>query len=125
MGRKCLPVVTDVSRKSDVVVMADKTMKEFSKIDVLVCNAGIGGASVPVVDMEEKDWDECIAINLKGTFLCCQAALKYMIPRRRGRIITISAIRAPLWIHQSKSLCVCKTCDLGTFESLGRRGWTV
>lgn len=94
MGRKCLPVVTDVSRKSDVVAMADKTIKEFSKIDILVCNAGIGGAVAPVVDMEEKDWDECIAINLKGTFLCCQAALKYMIPRRRGRIITISTIGA-------------------------------
>ena len=94
MGRKCLPIVADVARKSDVVAMVDNTIKEFSKIDVLVCNAGIGGVVVPVVDMKEEDWDECITINLKGTFLCCQAALKYMIPRRTGRIITISAIGA-------------------------------
>ncbi len=94
IGKKCLPIVTDVSKKSDVVAMVDETVKEFSKIDVLVCNVGIAGVAAPVVDMEEKDWDECIAINLKAAFLCCQAVLKYMIPRRRGRIITISAIGA-------------------------------
>jgi len=91
-GGKCLPIVTDISKKSDVEAMVNKTIKEFSKIDVLICNASIGGPISPVVDLDEKDWDEVMAINLKGTFLCCQAALKQMIQRKTGRIITISSI---------------------------------
>ena len=92
MGGRCLPIVTDISKKVDVEAMVDKTIKEFSKIDVLVCNASIGGPVSPVVDLDEKDWDEVMAINLKGTFLCCQAVLKQMIPKKTGKIITISSI---------------------------------
>ena len=92
MGRRCLPILADISKKRDVEAMVDKTIGEFSKIDVLICNASIGGPVSPVVNIDEKDWDEVMAINLKGTFLCCQAVLKQMIPRKTGRIITISSI---------------------------------
>ena len=92
MGRRCLPILADISKKRDVEAMVDKTIGEFSKIDVLICNASIGGPVSPVVNIDEKDWDEVMATNLKGTFLCCQAVLKQMIPRKTGRIITISSI---------------------------------
>jgi NAD(P)-dependent dehydrogenase (short-subunit alcohol dehydrogenase family) len=65
----------------------------FGKIDILVNTAGnykIG----PVVDMKESDWDAIIAVHLKGLFACTQAALRYMIEQKSGRIINITSSAA-------------------------------
>jgi NAD(P)-dependent dehydrogenase (short-subunit alcohol dehydrogenase family) len=62
----------------------------FGKIDILVNTAG-NYKVAPTVDMKESDWDSIIAVHLKGVFSCTQAALKYMIKQKSGRIINITS----------------------------------
>jgi NAD(P)-dependent dehydrogenase (short-subunit alcohol dehydrogenase family) len=93
LGRRSLPLSVDVSIKSQVQNLMDRTIEEFGKIDILVNNAGIGRRS-PIVDMSEEDWDAVINVNLKGVFLCIQAAARHMIKRSHGKIINISSIVA-------------------------------
>ncbi len=70
--------------------MVKKTLTAFGKVDILVNNAGIIKVG-NVVDITEKDWDEVLAVNLKGVFLCSKAVAPCMIERRSGKIINISS----------------------------------
>jgi NAD(P)-dependent dehydrogenase (short-subunit alcohol dehydrogenase family) len=73
--------------------MVAETVGAFGKIDILVNNAGIIGPTVNVVDMDARQWNEALAINLTGGLLAAKHALKHMIPRRSGTIIGISSER--------------------------------
>jgi len=94
LGCNTLVVRANVARASEVQQMVGAVTDKFGRLDVLVNNAGI----YPVKDLmslTESDWDETIDINLKGVFLCTQAAAKAMIERDQGgSIINISSIEA-------------------------------
>jgi len=99
VGRRSLVVQTDISKKADVENMVQRTMDEFGKIDILVNNAGIGDAldgKMPpwLIDFPEDHWHKIVDIDLNAVFLCCQAAGKRMIERKRGSIINISSMSA-------------------------------
>jgi len=89
LKRKTIYVKTDISKKSEVENLIKETIKNFKKIDILVNNAGI---YIPgnTIDFPEESWEKTMNINLKGPFLCSQAALKYM--KRGSSIINISSI---------------------------------
>lgn len=90
-GGQAFAVPADVSSAADVGALVDTVMDRHGRLDVLVNNAGIY-LSAPVVEMTEADWDLTIAIDLKGVFLCSQAAARRMAPQRWGRIINITSI---------------------------------
>ncbi|MDP3026411.1 MAG: SDR family NAD(P)-dependent oxidoreductase [Nanoarchaeota archaeon] len=89
LKRKAIYVKADISNKKQVENLIAETIKNFKKIDILVNNAGI---YVPgnVLDLPEESWDKTMSINLKGPFLCSQAALKYM--KKGASIINISSV---------------------------------
>jgi 3-oxoacyl-[acyl-carrier protein] reductase len=80
----------DVTRVEEVSRMFKKILDQFQRLDVLVNNAGIIRDGHMML-MSEKDWDEVIDTNLKGTFHCCRAALRPMIGQKRGRIINLAS----------------------------------
>ncbi|WP_180954497.1 SDR family NAD(P)-dependent oxidoreductase [Bacillus sp. V5-8f] len=86
-------VVADVSKKSDVLRMMEHVVEKHGRIDILVNNAG-GSLHTPRVleEIEEEDWDKVLGVNLKGTFLASQAAVRYMKQNGGGRIINMSSI---------------------------------
>jgi len=90
LGRKVVTVEVDVSKKQDVTRLIHAAIENFSKVDILVNNAGIA-LRVSLMEMSEEDLDRVLDVNLKGTFLCIQAASKYMIQRGYGKIINISS----------------------------------
>ncbi|MCL5069921.1 MAG: SDR family oxidoreductase [Actinobacteria bacterium] len=90
---KTLALRVDVSNKKSVDSMIKKTIDEFGQIDILVNNAGTQKPT-PFLDFTEELWDRIIDINLKGTFLCSQAAAKEMVKRKYGKIINISSCSA-------------------------------
>lgn len=94
MGRKAVPIKADVSSKDQVDTMVREAVKEFGTIDILVNNAGIGGCSRLVKDIPEDSWDQVMAINLKGVFLCCQAVVPIMIKKKKGKIVNIASLAA-------------------------------
>ena len=91
-GVEALPLQVDVTRSERLRHMARQVMADFGQIDILVNNAGITGRTVPMVELNEQDWDQVMDLNLKGVFLCCQAVLGYMIERRYGKIVNVASI---------------------------------
>jgi NAD(P)-dependent dehydrogenase (short-subunit alcohol dehydrogenase family) len=93
MGRQCLAIVTDQAAPEQIRGMVDKTLERFGRVDVLVNNAGIGGPSISVADMDLEAWNQTLTINLTGAMLCAKYVLKNdMIPRKSGNIVNISSI---------------------------------
>ena len=88
-------IKTDVSNKNDVINMVNIVMERFNKIDILVNNAG-GALHTPNVlsEIEEKDWDLVMNVNLKGVFFCCQQVIPKMVQQKQGVIVNISALAA-------------------------------
>ncbi len=91
LGRRALVVPTDVRDEDSVRRMVERTLDAFGKIDILVNMAGITGPiETPVQDVKVEDWDEVLAVNLRGTFLCVKHVLPAMLARRRGKIVNIA-----------------------------------
>lgn len=91
MKGEALAIKCDVSQKAEVDEMVQKTIERFGKIDILVNNAGICQFK-PFLELTEQDWDRTLNINLKGYFLCAQAAAKEMLKQKSGAIINIASI---------------------------------
>jgi NAD(P)-dependent dehydrogenase (short-subunit alcohol dehydrogenase family) len=89
LKKKAIYVKTDISNKREVENLISETIKQFKKIDILVNNAGIF-ITGNTLDFSEGNWDKTMSINLKGYFLCSQAALKHM--KKGSSIINISSV---------------------------------
>ena len=90
MGRKAVAVKGNVAIKADVERIILAAVENFGKIDILVNNAGVSKPNM-LYKMTEEQWDEVIDIHLKGPFLCIQAASKYMMERKYGKIINVTS----------------------------------
>jgi len=90
-GGEAMAIKCDVSKEQEVDEMMKKTIKKWGKIDILVNNAGICQFK-PFLELTEEEWDRTININLKGYFLCAQAAAKAMAKQKSGAIINIASV---------------------------------
>ena len=97
--------------------MVDKTISKFGQIDILINAAGIITVST-VAEMEERDWDRVMDVNVKGVFLCCKAALPHMIDRGWGRIINIASIAGKMGRPGYAHYAASKHAVLGFTKSL-------
>ncbi|MDQ1679064.1 MAG: 3-oxoacyl-[acyl-carrier protein] reductase [Actinomycetota bacterium] len=80
----------DVSDQSSVDRMAAAVVERFGRLDILVNNAGITRDNL-LFKMSKDDWDAVLSINLTGVFLCSQAAQRYMVEQRSGKIVNLSS----------------------------------
>jgi meso-butanediol dehydrogenase/(S,S)-butanediol dehydrogenase/diacetyl reductase len=78
LGRKTFAMKTDVTKKEDVDALVEKTVADFGKLDIMVANAGIANIKL-ALDHTPEDWDQMMAVNTKGVFLCDVAAARQMI----------------------------------------------
>ncbi len=90
-GWKTLPVVSDVSDAAAVSETVKTIKSELGSLDILVNNAGITRDTL-LIRMKEADWDLVMRVNLKGAFLCTQAAAKLMMKQRSGSIVNIASV---------------------------------
>lgn len=89
-GGQALAVQADISIEGDVVRLIEKTIKKFGRVDILINNAAIAGGDF-IHDHEVKDWDQTLAVNLRGPFLTSRAVLPLMRAQGKGHIINISS----------------------------------
>jgi NAD(P)-dependent dehydrogenase (short-subunit alcohol dehydrogenase family) len=89
-GGNALAVQADVSKREDVDRLVATTIAAYGRVDILVNNAAILKRT-PFLEISEDEWDEIIAVNLKGYFLCAQAAAREMVKRRSGVILNMSS----------------------------------
>lgn len=93
LGRKALTFSGDVSKEEDVENTVKSTVKEFGKLDILVCCAGIV-TWYPAEDMPFEKWQALMDVNLNGVFLYCKWAAKEMKKKKKGSIINIASMSA-------------------------------
>lgn len=90
-GVKAIAVKADVSKPGDAETLIKTTIEELGSVDFLVNNAGVTRDNL-AVRMSENEWDMVLDINLKGTFLCSQAAAREMMKKRFGRIVNMASV---------------------------------
>lgn len=81
----------NVTREDEVQALVDAAEHELGGIDILINNAGLGGFK-PVVDMTDQEWSAVLDVTLTGTMRMTRAALRKMIPRRRGTIVNNASV---------------------------------
>lgn len=90
-GGEALAFQASVANSDEVAALMDAAVKTFGSLDILVNNAGITRDNL-LMRMKENEWDDVMATNLKGVFLCTKAVTRQMMKQRAGRIINISSI---------------------------------
>jgi 3-oxoacyl-[acyl-carrier protein] reductase len=119
LGRRAIAVCADVSDKESCIAMFDTVKKELGSPDILVNNAGITRDQL-AVGMSEEAFDQVIATNLKGAFLCMQLAGKEMMRKRSGRIINISSISGVHGNAGQINYCAAKAGLIGMTKALAK-----
>jgi NAD(P)-dependent dehydrogenase (short-subunit alcohol dehydrogenase family) len=107
LGREVLPVQMDVSKLDEIASAVRAGVKYFKHIDILVNNAGIGEPN-PAEHVTEKDFDDTLNVNLKGTFFTAQAVGRIMIKQKRGRIINICSQAGFVALPTESVYCMTK-----------------
>ena len=107
-GFEAIFVQCDVSQSDQVKRLVDKTVEHFGRLDIMVSNAGIN-AKAEFLDVTEDDWDAVIGVNLKGVFLCGQAAAKQMVKQGEGgAIINMSSVMGVLGLKNQVAYSASK-----------------
>jgi NAD(P)-dependent dehydrogenase (short-subunit alcohol dehydrogenase family) len=107
MGRKALRIQMDVTNLNQISRAVQDTAQHFGALDILVNNAG-GGPSGLALDVSEEDFDQTLAVNLKGTFFASQAAARIMMQRSCGRIINLSSQAGFVALPSESAYCASK-----------------
>ena len=92
-GGRAVALKVDVTNLQDAEALTERAVQSFGKLDILVNNAGIY-PSAPITEIREEEWDLVMAVNLKGVFLCSQAAARRMIVQRQGVIVNVASVDA-------------------------------
>jgi NAD(P)-dependent dehydrogenase (short-subunit alcohol dehydrogenase family) len=87
LGRRSTAVRVGVRSPDEIKAMVDSVVKELGTIDILVNSAGLSHHR-PALELPVEDWDRVLDVNLRGTFLCCQAVGRIMTAKRKGSIIS-------------------------------------
>lgn len=119
-GGEAMKAIVSVDDKTGVQAMVQTVVETWGKLDFLVNNAGIE-PSASILEMEEAIWDRTLAVNLKGTFLCSQAAGRVMKTQGSGVIVNISSIAGhstPLMLRSA--YCASKAGMVGFTKECAR-----
>ncbi len=107
----------DVSERASVEKTAEEVEQQLGPLEIWVNNAGISQV-IPFLDCGEALWDRILAVNLKGTFLGCQAALGRMLPRQRGVILNMSSQSGKAGNSHYAAYCASKFGIIGLTQSV-------
>ncbi|WP_425403205.1 SDR family NAD(P)-dependent oxidoreductase [Hwanghaeella sp.] len=109
--------VTDADAVNDT---AAKTKDAMGGIDILVCNAGIAGPAVPVLDYPVDEWNKVINLDLNAVFYCCKAVAPMMVDQNYGRIVNIASIAGKEGNPNASGYSAAKAGVIGFTKSLGK-----
>ncbi len=122
LGRRALPIVTDITRAEQVERMVESAVRDLGGVDILVNNArAVGNYAAPVVELDENEWDHVMAVNARGTFLCCRAVMRWMLGapfRGRGVIVNISSVAGRVGQAGNAAYSASKFAIIGFTQSL-------
>lgn len=127
LGSKAVVIGADVSFAESAQGLVDQTVQALGQIDILVNNAGINKDNL-LLRISDAEWDQVLRTNLNAVFYCSRAAVKYMLKKRYGRIVSISSVVGVSGNAGQAHYAASKSGILGFTYSLakeyGRRGIT-
>jgi 3-oxoacyl-[acyl-carrier protein] reductase len=118
-GGSCLALKSDVTNLSDAERIIKEASDRFGAVDILVNNAGITKDNV-LLRMKEEQWDQVMAVNLKGTFNCTKAAIKLMLRQKRGTVINIASITGLMGNAGQANYSASKAGVIGFTKAIAR-----
>lgn len=92
LGGSALPLVADVTEEASMRAAVAQLADAFGGLDIVVANAGINGVWAPIDDLKPEEWDETIAVNLRGTYLTLHLAVPHLKKAGEGSIVVVSSI---------------------------------
>ncbi|WP_206240845.1 SDR family NAD(P)-dependent oxidoreductase [Novosphingobium terrae] len=113
-------VALDVSDADAVAAAAEASVKALGKVDVLVCSAGITGATVPVHEFPIDSWLRVFDINVNGLFYCNRAVVPHMLAGGYGRIVNVSSVAGKEGNPNASAYSASKAAVIGLTKSLGK-----
>lgn len=111
--------VCDVAQREQVQAMTAAFLRDFGRIDVLVCNAGIARQEL-FTDITEASWREVMGVDLDGVFYCAQAVLPDMLHRKAGKIITLSSMWGQVGASCEVAYSAAKAGVIGLTKALAK-----
>jgi NAD(P)-dependent dehydrogenase (short-subunit alcohol dehydrogenase family) len=117
LGAKASFIKTDICSEEESMAAVRHAKEKFTALDILVNNAGIN-FSFDATTMTAKDWDNSMAIDLKGAWLCCKYAIPEMLSRGGGVIINIASVHATMTTYKTFPYAVAKAGLIGMTKSL-------
>src|SRR5215470_4980954 len=119
LGRRAVAIRADVTRAADVGAMVDTVVAQLGGLDVLVCNAGVVHVA-PVEKLTEEAFDLTLAVNVKGVFLCCKAAIPALKQRPGASIINIASVAGKNGAPGMAHYCASKFAVVGFTNALAK-----
>ena len=119
-GDGILALRGDVSRSADVDAAVARVEHELDRIDVLVCAAGIPGASLSTVDVSDDEWRRVLAINADGVFYCNRAAARGMVERGYGRIVNVASMAGKEGNPMAAAYSASKAAVIALTKAIGK-----
>lgn len=116
----CGMVQVDISNRDSVAAAMQQTESHFGKVDVLINSAGIAGPNSTLVDYPIDMWRQVQAVNVDGTFHCCQAVIPGMVNRNYGRIVNIASIAGKEGNPNASAYSTSKAAVIAMTKSLGK-----
>jgi NAD(P)-dependent dehydrogenase (short-subunit alcohol dehydrogenase family) len=116
-GGEAIAVQTDVSSASDAARMVKTVTGRFGGLHVLYNNAGVDSTG-DVVAVTEADWDRCFAVNVKGTYLCSQAAVSAIAASGGGAIVNQASVAALAGVRNMAAYCAAKGAIVALTRSM-------
>jgi 3-oxoacyl-[acyl-carrier protein] reductase len=113
------PLQLDVTRREEVISVFDQVLARYGRLDVLINNAGIAEDSL-VAQMDDQAWQRVLEVNLKGAFLCSQAAIRPMLKQRDGHILNISSFGGRVGRAGQANYAASKAALIGLTQSLAK-----
>ena len=110
----------DVSASADVERAVARAIAELGPVDILVCSAGIGGASLPTVEVSDEEWRRVMAIDADGVFYCNRAVLPGMVERGYGRIVNVASIAGKEGNPMAAAYSAAKAAVIALTKSIGK-----
>jgi len=113
LGGTAISRTCNTARREDVNAAVAETIKILGAVDILVNNAAIGPTPKVLTAISEEEYDQVLAVNLKGTFLCCKAVVPHMQEKKYGKIINISSLAAIAPLATEAHYSAAKAGQLG------------
>ncbi len=110
----------DVSSSADVEAAVARARDELGPIEILVCSAGVAGASLPTVDVTDEEWRRVMGINADGVFFCNRAVIPGMVERGYGRIVNVASIAGKEGNPMAGAYSASKAAVIAMTKAIGK-----